>query len=90
MANRLILELGVNSVSIPLNLTIAQIRAAIKRYAVQSGIAIEGRTDAEIAEDVLRSLKKVITDKSIDRQRYELLEAQRSAIDATLNADNDL
>lgn len=90
MPNRLILEYGVNVVSIPLNMTVAQIRTVLKRYALQSQIVVEGRSEIEVAEDVLRSLKKIVNENSLERQRRELLEAQRVAMEVTLDTDNDL
>jgi antitoxin component of RelBE/YafQ-DinJ toxin-antitoxin module len=90
MANQLSLTVGANTISIPINLTAVQIRAVIKRCAVASGIPIEGRTDVEIAEDVLKMLKKIVADRSASEQRKELLSAQRAIIESTVSADNDI
>jgi hypothetical protein len=90
MANQLSLTIGATTISVPINLTAQQTRAVIRRYAIQRGIDTDGRTEIEIAEDVLRSLKKYVADHSLDRQRMELLETQRATMEETLTADNDL
>lgn len=90
MANNISLTIGAQTYTVPIKLTNAQLRAALLRYAHQRGIRTDGRTEQQIAEAVLRSLLKYVRDNSIDRQRAELLDAQRTAIEATINSDNDL
>lgn len=90
MPNRLILEVGAETIVIPIKGTAAQIRAAIKRYAVQEIIPIEGRTPTEIGTDVLTKLLKTMRDGSVDRHRIEKLEEARPAIDLEIAAENDL
>ena len=90
MANQLSLTIGQNTIPIPLKLTAVQIRAVLRRYCLQTGISIEGRTEVEIVEDVLRSLKKVIADGSLDRHRAELIQAQRDTIESTVSLENDI
>lgn len=90
MPGTLAITVGVTNLSIPIKGTNAQINAALKRFAIQRGLATEGRTAAEIGTDVLTEILKTVKDGSIDRQRAELLQAQQAALDATLLLDNDL
>ena len=90
MANNISVTIGAQTYTVPIKLTNAQLRAALLRYAVQRGIRTEGRTEQQIAEAVLRSLLKYVGDNSTDRQRAELLEAQRATIEATIKSDNEL
>lgn len=84
------LTIGAGTISVPIKGTAVQIRAAVKRYALQRGIATEGRTDADIGTDVLRALLKIVKDGSLDRHRIELLQAQQDAMNSTLETENDL
>lgn len=89
MPGSLSLTVGQATVSVSINLTNTQIRAVLRRYAIIKGIPVEGRTDAEIVEDVLRSLKRHVADHSLDRHRSELIDEQRATIEAIITADND-
>lgn len=90
MPNRIILEVGANTVTIPLKGSNASINAAIKRYALWKGIEVEGRTATQIGEDVLRSLVKIVKSGSMDRQRLELLDVGKAALEVTVATDNDI
>ncbi len=90
MANELSLTIGTGTIAAPIKGTAPQIRAAIKRFAVHRGITTEGRTDAQIATDVLTLLLKIVKDDSLERHRIDLLQAQQEAMTAVLNAENDL
>jgi hypothetical protein len=90
MPGRLILEIASTQISIPIKGTAAQIRAAVRRYALSKNMAVDAMTDTQIGEAVLRALLKIVRDGSIDRQRAEANQAQQAALEATLAADNDL
>lgn len=90
MANNLSITIGTQTYTVPIKLTNLLTRAVLLRYAVQRGIVTEGRTQEQIAEAVLRSLLKYVADHSIDRQRAELLDAQRATIEETITTDNDV
>lgn len=90
MPNQLSLQVGANTLTVPIKGTVAQINAAILRYAVQEGIDPSGKTATEIGVSVLTILLKTVRDGSLDRQRADLLAAQQAAMEATLAADNDL
>jgi hypothetical protein len=90
MPNRLMLEVGQTTISVPIKLTAVQLRAVVRRYALTQSIDVESLTEVEIGEAVLRSLLRHVRDGSMDRQRMEAIEAQRAALEATLQTDNDL
>lgn len=90
MPQALTLSVGTANITVPIKLTATQTRVVIRRYAIQQGIAVEGRTDAQIAEDVLRSLLKYVRDKSLDRQRQEEVATLLAQLESTLQSDNDL
>jgi hypothetical protein len=87
---QLALTIGAGTVTVEIRATDAQTRAAMRRYAEVRGLTLAGRTNAQIAEDVLRSLLKIVADASMGQQREELLAAQRAALETQLNAENDL
>lgn len=74
----------------PLKLTNAQLRAAIRRYALTKGIPVESLTEAEIGMAVLKSLAKSVRDGSLGQQRRDALLAQQAALEATLALENDI
>jgi hypothetical protein len=90
MPNRLMLEVGQTTIIVPIKLTATQVRIVIRRYALSRNIAVENATEVEIGEAVLRSLLRYVRDGSMERQRTEALEAQRAALEETLQTDNDL
>ena len=90
MPGKLILEIGTGSVAVPIKLTNAQIRAAIRRFVVRSGQSVAGKTDAEVGEMALRLMLRYARERSVDQQRAELIEAQRAAAEQTVTAENDL
>lgn len=90
MANSLSLTIGANTVTIPVKGSVAQVNAAILRFAMVKGIPTNGRTANEIGTDVLTSLLRYVRDTSVDRQRVELLQANAAAQEAQILADNDL
>lgn len=90
MPNQLTLTIGANTVTVPIKGSNAAVNAAILRYAIQTGLDVAGKTATEIGADVLKSLIKIVADRSLDRQRIDLLAAQQATIDATLLQDNDL
>lgn len=90
MANQLALTVGTETYTIPIKTTNAKTKAIILRYAVQKGMVTDGRTDQQIAEAVLRSLLKYVSDGSLDRQREELMAVQRASIEETLKTDNTM
>lgn len=90
MPNRLMLEVGAETLIVPIKGTAAQIRAAVKRYAVQKSIAVDGRTPSEIGTDVLISLLKYLRDTSTDRHRIERMAEVSAAIEVEISAENDL
>lgn len=90
MANQITLTIGAQTYAVPIKLTNQQTQAVISRYVVQRGIRTEGRTNQQIVEAVLRSLLKYVADNSTERQRTELLDAQRAAVETTVRTDNDL
>lgn len=90
MANSLSITLGATTLSVPIKGTITQVRAALKRYAIYRDIKIEGKTDQEIGEDVLRAIVLTIKEGSKDQQRKELYAQQLATFEQTLNTDNDL
>lgn len=90
MPGELQLTIGTGSVSVPIQLTNAQIRAAMRRFVVRAGKAVAGKTDAEVGEMALRLMLRYAREMSVDQQRAELMEAQRAAAEQTVAADNDL
>jgi hypothetical protein len=90
MPNELALTLGQTTVRVPIKLTALQARAVLRRYALRRGMQTEGRTEVQVAEDVLRALLRIVRDTAIDQQRMEALAAQQAALEATLQSDNDL
>jgi hypothetical protein len=90
MANSFGYNFDGTKVGIPLKGTPAQLRTVIRRYAIQSNITVEGKTDGEIARAVLRRLMKIVLDGSVDRQRQDAISEQMATIEATIAADNDL
>lgn len=90
MANRLILELGANTYSIPLGGTITQIRNALIRVARFHNIAIEGRTQQEVIEDILSQVKRDWRNTSVEMQRQEQVASKLAEIEAAIEADNNL
>lgn len=90
MPNRLMLEVGPEQIVLPLKGTVAQIRAAIRRYALRNHIGVEGRTAEDIGKDVLASFKKLLIENSMDAHRAEKLAALNAAIEEEISAENDL
>lgn len=90
MAGQLSLTIGTATVSVPIKGSNALITAAVKRYAIQKGILVEGRTASEIGEDVLVSLLKYLRDTSTDRHRTEKIAEVGVAIEAEIALENDL
>lgn len=90
MAGSLTLTIGTSSVSIPLKLTNAKLRAAVQRYALENFIQVEGRTEQDVARDVLRVMLRELREGSIRRQRSEYVAQQQAAFEATLLEDNDV
>lgn len=90
MANSLSITLGATTLSIPVKGTVAQVKAVLKRYAKSRDIKVEGRTDQEIGEDVLRAILLTIKDGSKSQQREEMYNAQLASFEQTIETDNDL
>lgn len=90
MPNQLTLEVGAGSVSIPLKGTAAQIRAAVRRYVVNSGLSVTGKTEAEIGRMALQLVAEHVKERSSQQHAAELLEVQKSTIAAQVAVDNDL
>lgn len=77
-------------ITLPIKGTVAQIRAAIRRYALRNHIGIEGRTAEEIGTDVLASFKKLLIENSMDVHRAEKLAELNAAIEEEIATENDL
>lgn len=90
MPGELALTVGQTKFSVPIRLTAAQIRTVIRRYAVHESINLEGRTDQEIVEDVLRSILKRVADVSKESHRRELMQEQSALIEQRLKDENDM
>ena len=90
MPNRLTIEIGANTYSIPLKGTVSQIRDALMRYAVFHGIPLGERTNQDILNDVLLRLKKDILDTSREVQRQKQVGEQLAAIEEQVSSDNDI
>ena len=90
MPNRLILEIGQASIEVPIKGNVTTIREAVRRYLATEGVDMTGMTQAQVAQAALRRLLRTIAIASRERQRGELLDAQRAQLEETLNADNDL
>lgn len=84
------LTIGTVTASVPIKLTNVQANAVLRRYAINSGIAVEGRTAAQIGVDVLKSLLRHVRESARSSQRSELLLAQLAQIESAIAADNDL
>lgn len=90
MSNNLSLTIGQNTATVPIKLSNAQANAVLLRYCAVKGIPTEGRTPAQIGDDVLRSLMRYVRDVSLDQHRAELLAQQRAELEESINAANDL
>lgn len=88
--SNLSLTIGANTVSVPITLSNAQANAVLRRYAINSGIAVDGRTAAQIGTDVLRSLLRHVKQVSSNHQRGELMATQLATLEAQIATDNDL
>lgn len=90
MPNRLILELGTNTYSIPLGGTVTQIRNMLTRVARFYVIATEGRTNQEVIEDILTQVKKDLRDRSVEIQRQDEIASRMADIQVIIETDNGL
>jgi hypothetical protein len=90
MANQLSLTIGVNTYTIPIKLDNAATRAVLTRFATQKGIDLVGRTEQQIAVDILRHLLRYVAETSRDKQRQTLEGALRASLESQLVAENDV
>lgn len=89
MPNELSITLGTNTVSIPLKGTQVQIRAGLKRYVVNQGYSIEGKTEVQIGKMALWLMFNAAKEQSKDRQLQERIEQERATIQAAIDAENN-
>lgn len=89
MPNRIMIEVGAETIEVPIKGTAVQIRARLRRLVIQRGRDIAGLTPAQIGRLALYFMMKWGTDQSMDRHRAEKLSETSAAIEAEISADND-
>lgn len=87
---QLTLTVGTTNISVPIRLDNQQLRAVIRRYAIAKSISLEGKTETEVAQAVLRSLLKYASDVAMDGHRVQLEATARATIEGQLKAENEL
>lgn len=90
MANQIGLQVGPDTVIIPIPLDTQDIYDILRRYCYVKNIPWEGQTPQQIGEAVLRTMMQDVADIAAARHRQELLLAESQKIDQTVRNANNL
>lgn len=77
-------------IPVTFNISNARAKALLERYARRHGLIINGMTDAQIVEAIIRYSAKEMAKESANQQKIEAIATQEASLDTTVAIDNDL